>query len=71
MNRAGQMFYCDGWHVVMLVVDSYMLEDEWIHDLVSLTDLEELIGTNLVGKIYSWSEKTAASQHPNSSWKQL
>ncbi len=71
MNRVGQVFYREGWHMVMLVINSYELEGKWMHDFVSLTDLEEIVGPNLVGRVYSWPEETAAVQHPKSSWRQL
>lgn len=71
MSRVGQVFYREGWHMVMLVINSYELEGTWMHDFVSLTDLEEPVGPNLVGKVFSWTEETAALQHPKSSWRQL
>lgn len=71
MNREGQVFYREGWHMVMLVVRSYVEDGKWMHEFVSLTDLEELIGEDITGNRYVWPEETAALVHPNSSWRQM
>lgn len=72
MNREGQVYYRQSWHVVLLVVRSYLdINSEWSHDLIALSDLEELPGPSMVGHLYTWTERAARLDDSGSVWGRL